>query len=88
MKFAWKPLLQSQKNALQSSSLLWHMIKGGLIMIGTMVGTNMVGAPWKLALLETTKKSSLVICSNCGKLMTKTKCIFAHCEGNIHLCML
>jgi hypothetical protein len=55
MKFAWKPLLQSQKNALQSSSLLWHMIKGGLIIIGTMVGTNMVSAPWKLALLETMK---------------------------------
>ncbi len=66
MKFAWKPLLQSQKNALQSSSLLWHMIKGGLIMIKTMVGTNMVGAPWKLALLETMKKSSLVICSIAG----------------------
>jgi hypothetical protein len=69
MKFAWKPLLQSHKNALQSSSLLWHMIKGGLMLVGTMVDTNMVGAPWKLALLKTMKKFSLVICSNYEKLI-------------------
>ncbi len=87
MSFAWKPSLQTQKSALQSSSHLLHMTKVGLTILMTTVAIT-VGAPWKLALFETIRMFTSAVCSHCDMLTGQTKCICAHCEGYTHLCML